>query len=275
MHHAEWYKKHKELPPVDWFEKVYELPKEGDHDYDKRKEFLVFYMDVWLPKAAGYENYKPEIRYYRKSIDYVTVPGDKPGDKNKKVPHVSHDSEAFGLLIYKNCRQKWTHIIPKKLEDEDWEIPAYDKDDGETHKYHTTLWSDGRNGQIKGGGWAPEAYDELSTYITTLKAFRKHDKQANWLVHGRMLEILRNDKGIQDDCPSRKRKRKSLAAARVYNDVVELSDVEYSDSDNDDEEERDEGGDAGTENAVTRKWVFLVALFGDGRWLYLVPKLTL
>ena len=84
------------------------------------------------------------------------------------------------MVIVKNCHTKWSLIIPEKLKDDDWEIPAYDKDKLATHKFHKTLWSDGRTGQVKGGGWAPEAYDALSEYITKIKAFCKADKANGW-----------------------------------------------------------------------------------------------
>ena len=69
-----------------------------------------------------------------------------------KVPHITQESEAFGLLTIKNAYKKWEAVIPKKIEDSDWVVPKYDKDDVSTHRYHDTLWSDGRNGQVKGGG---------------------------------------------------------------------------------------------------------------------------
>jgi hypothetical protein len=213
------------LPPIEWFETVYTLPKAGDADFTQRSEFQIFYQDLWLPKAAGFQNFNQNIRDYRTAVMPMKVAGE-----TKKLPHVSQESEGFALVIVKNCSKKWGYIIPEKLRDDEWEIPAYDKDNSSTHDFHKTLWSDGRTGQVKGGGWAPEAYDALSEYINKIKAFRKADKVKGWAVHKEMTNLLRANKGITDAEPSNKRKRKGRAVEeRVYNDVVDVSDVEYSD----------------------------------------------
>ena len=218
-------KKHGTLPPIEWFETVYSLPKKEDADFKDRSEFQIFYQDLWLPKAAGFQNFNPDIRDYRTAVMPMKVVGE-----TKKFPHVSQESEGFALVIVKNCIAKWAYIIPEKLKDDEWEIPAYDKDKTDTHPYHKTLWSDGRTGQVKGGGWAPEAYDALNVYISKIKAFRKVDKANAWAVHKQMTHLLRSSKNITDDEPSKKRKRRGRAVEeRVYNDVVDLSDVEYSD----------------------------------------------
>jgi hypothetical protein len=45
-----------------------------------------------------------------------------------------------------------------------------------------------------------------------------------------MTNLLRTNKNITDAEPSKKRKRKGRAVEeRIYNDVVDVSDVEYSD----------------------------------------------
>jgi hypothetical protein len=87
---------------------------------------------------------------------------------------------------------------------------------------------------VKGGGWAPEAYDALSEYINRIKEFRKADKAKGWAVHEEMTNLLRTNKKITDTEPSKKRKRKGRAVEeRIYNDVVDVSDVEYSDEEGD------------------------------------------
>ena len=204
---------------------MYKLPKTGDDDFKERSEFQIFYQDLWLPKAAGFQNFNPDIRDCRTAVMPMKVAGE-----TKKLPHVSQESEGFALVIVKNCSKKWGYIIPKKIQDDEWEIPAYDKDNSSTHACHKTLWSDGRTGQVKGGGWAPEAYDALSEHINKIKAFRKVDKANGWAVHLAMTNLLRINKNITDAEPSKKRKRKGRAVEeRVYNDVVDVSDVEYSD----------------------------------------------
>ena len=84
-----------------------------------------------------------------------------PGNERLRGPMVTISSEAFALVLVKNCWDKWTHIIPKKAENSRWEIPKYDAKKEETHKCHSALWSDGRNGQKKGQGWTSEGYTAL------------------------------------------------------------------------------------------------------------------
>ena len=184
------------MPPLDFFKKVHELPKEGDADYQIRMEFLLFCLDLWLPKAAGFMNFKPSIRHHRKMVDRMELPS------GKKVAHVSTESEGFSWVVLENCHEKWTVIAPKQLEDPDWERPACDKRDETTWKCHTTKWSDGRSGQVKGGGWAPEACDALTVVLTRIHAIRKHDKSNGWPIHKEMLRLLREHKGITDAEPS-------------------------------------------------------------------------
>ena len=153
-----------------------------------------------------------------------------------KVPHISQESEAFGLLTIKNAYKKWEAIIPKKIEDSDWEVPTCDRDDASTHKCHDTLWSDGRNGQVKGVGWAPPAYDQLTVYINKIKLFRQKDKANDWAINKSFLQLVRAASNVTAEEPGKNRKRKSAAAEQVYNEVAELSDVGFSDDDDDEGE---------------------------------------
>ena len=231
---SEWWKKHNQLPPVDWFENVY-TPAVPDNpaEFEVRREFMIFYYEQWLPKTTGgtlaYQH-NQEFKFFKMPIQPCKIPGEG------KVPYISQESEAFGLISIKNAYAKWEHILPKKCEDADWEAPKHDKDNADTHKCYDTLWSDGRNGQLKGGGWAPAAYDALTAYINKIKKFRQDDKAAKWATNKAFLTLVRAKHNITADKPDNKRRRQSKAATRVYNDVAELSDVAFSD-DNEEEDE--------------------------------------
>ena len=248
----EYYKDEGEMVPVEWLEKLYndlasvvlnqnsedddsgedtpELSPEDQQMLAKKRRFVTWYFDVFLPKVSGYdENFKPEIRHYRLPVDPMKV---VVNGTAQKVPHISEQNEGFGVVIIKNCHPKWTKIFSKRIEDPDFEIPAYDKDKPETHDYHTTLWSDGRTGQVKAGGWAPEAYDELSRQISRIHAFRKEDRATGYRCHRALHKIMREELGISGDGPSRKRRRRGRSVqVPVFNPVAEFSDVEFPDSD--------------------------------------------
>ena len=226
----DWYKDHEALPDYEWFSAPYEVPTEDTPQAKLRREFAVWYHDEFLFACAGKENFKSECRHYRMPVQQMKVAGTAI-----KGAHVTKESEALGLVIVANCYQKWTYLVPQKAKDDRWTIPAHNKDDEETHKYHTTRWSDGRNGQVKGSGWAPEAYEELNNAILEVKKFRAEDKKENWKQHRAVLALVQEKHGIEKGTkePTKKRKRKSTAKEPVkYVAVAELSD---DDCESDDE----------------------------------------
>ena len=85
--------------------------------------------------------------------DKAEVPGDTSG---KKKVLVTITSEAFGLVIFANCRDKWIADFQFKASNKKAKIPKYNKEDPATHKYQNK-WSSSRTGQVQGGGWDNEA----------------------------------------------------------------------------------------------------------------------
>ncbi len=78
--------------------------------------------------------------------------------------------EAFGLLIFCNCRGKWISYCEWKDLNPRVECPKYNKKKKETHKYKAK-WSDSKTGQVKGGGWDPKAYKKLNDMILLVQTF--------------------------------------------------------------------------------------------------------
>ena len=190
--------------------------------YAYKRELLLWYVDQMLPHMVGFEQYGPTVRRYKMPIAQVMING-------SRKPIVTVKSEAFGRVMFANCRPKWMEVLPKKLEDDDWVIPAYSKDDAATHPYHNTLWSQSRSGQVKGGGWLPGAYTKLNEYIESIKAFRKADHTNKWTVNKMILLVIRTEHGVKDKVHSRKRKRgKAKAKVVEYEEIVDVSDDEYS-----------------------------------------------
>ena len=44
-------------------------------------------------------------------------------------------------------------------------------------KYYIMKWSDGKTGQVQGGGWKDEAYDRYTFYQQHVVDFRKRTRQ--------------------------------------------------------------------------------------------------
>ena len=216
------------MPPLEFFQNPYHLPELAtDSEYEARKYFIVWYLDHFLLACAGKDSYKGEIKYYRMPVQTMTIKGE-----SKKSAHVTKESEALGHVIVENCYLKWGHIVPKKAENHKWKIPDYKKTDPNTHKYHKTKWSDGRNGQVKGGGWAPQAFDALNEMIKKVKNWRSDDKQKGWHDNKRALSLLKQHYEIplaQEEPKKKKRKVNEETVVPQYAEVEELSDEDCDD----------------------------------------------
>jgi len=201
---------------------VYDLPDALDDTYARKKDLIIWYMDVYLPYAVGVENYGPTVRYWKLPINAMDVNGEKK-------PICSRQGEAMGLLVYHNCLPKWEHIVPEKAKDCDWKAPDYDKEDERTHKWHVTEWSDGKSGQVPGGGWKPDAYVEFNNYNKHVRKFRKDDKANKWAKLKEGLRLIRAANEITSSKYTKKRNRsgKAKPAAPTYVDIEEMSD-DYS-----------------------------------------------
>ena len=134
-----------------------------------------------------------------------------PGNEQVKGAMVTVSSEAFGLILVKNCWDKWSHIVPEKAKDPKWVIPKYDPKVESTWKYHKTLWSDGRNGQKKGQGWTPEGYEALNKKMIQVKEWRANKDELGPKLK-RILNAVKASFGIsldEKDPPAKKRKKKT------------------------------------------------------------------
>lgn len=185
--------------------------------------------------AAGVEFYPKELVNYRLPIQPLKmVPGFEK--TNLKGCMLTVSCEAFGLVLVQNCWDKWTLIVPKKAADNKWPVPKWSKTDTDTHKYHKTLWSDGRNGQKKAQGWTPEGYQALNSAMEMLQKFRAQQKQQKWARYKDVFKLVRTANGIpagEKEPPVKGRKRKRTSGAPpVYDKIaVEEDDCEWSDAD--------------------------------------------
>lgn len=186
---TEWFDKHGDLPTLAELESVWELNPPGDQpaadapaeakaqyaakqtEFENKKELLTWYLDSYLPFAVGLEFWGPNIRPFKLMTDQKPVSGDPSG---KKKVLVTITSEAFGLVIYANCRDKWVADFTLKAGNKRAKIPKYDKDKPETHK-HQNKWSSSRTGQVQGGGWDPKALEYLNERIAAIQKWRKEE----------------------------------------------------------------------------------------------------
>ena len=203
-----------------------------------------WYADCYLGFAGGHKSFGPGIRFYDKAVDKVTIfSGSKNGGVQQEVTAVSISDEAFGLLMWENCRDKWIACMDWRKDDSTKAYPPFDKYNTDTHKYHVAKWSDSKTGQVAGGGWEPEAYTRMNQLQKMVAKLRKKDQKDGFIRYQCLLDLVRDKHDISEDAPTKKRKRKvSTVAPKVYESVVmydseaemAMSEVD-SDSDSDDD----------------------------------------
>ena len=222
---TEWYKKHGEIVTVDLIKEVYNLPAETSVEYKRKAEFLLWYMDCFLPAAAG-SSWGPLKRPY-----YLPTKKFELYGKDRIL--VETATEAFGWLIVQNCFDKWKMNFPLQKNDPDWKVPKYSKDDESTHPFHKTKFTEPTGGQ--GVGWKPEARVEFTNHKKAIMHFRVQDAKKGWKVLNLCKELIRQKHHITAPLPTpkgRKRKRAERAKASLapesYLDMDDNSDQDFS-----------------------------------------------
>ena len=179
---------------------------------DFQLEILLWYLDCFLPHAAGLEFWGPNIRPFHLMTDKLDVPGDKSG---KKKVYVTITSEAFGLVVYANCRDKWIADFTLRATNKRAKIPKYNKDDPATFK-HQNKWSCSRSGQVIGGGWHNDALVYMNTQMKAISKWRKEEAERGNVNYMMGRELIRKAQSVtmgQEDETKKKRKRASEKAA--------------------------------------------------------------
>ena len=135
--------------------------------YNRKKSIFVWYLNEWLPWVAGLEHWGPEIRVKKLPTDTMElVTGED------KVC-VTCASEAFGLAVYDNCREKWAVGIPWMIKNNKTSIPEWKKKQPDTHQYFCR-WTSEKTGAR--GGWSNDGIKAFCGYISKIQSFRETDE---------------------------------------------------------------------------------------------------
>jgi len=164
------------------------------------KELFIWYYDEYLPAVLPKEFWKEDIRYYKLLTDTITIAG-------KEKVLVTVTAEAFGLLMWDNCHDKWCNFCNfKDQHGEKAAIPTGKEDGAELH---LAKWSDGKEGQVLYGGWKEEAYDRFEQIKKDIKAWRSADEQSGKLGQKLALKLMRvaHNKTGQTPADDKKGKR--------------------------------------------------------------------
>lgn len=206
------------MPTIDEIIHVLSLTKEAlEADTDDArvyKALFLWYYDKYLTAAAGKHWWRDDVKHYYLPTDTQDVAG------VQKV-NVTITSEAFGLLVYENCQQKWLRQLTYKQNyGKNAKFPKGKKDtdlDGKTADYYNAKWSDSNEGQVQFGGWAPAAYDRFEVLKQTVKNLRDEDAKKDKEMQKFALKLIKEDNQVEhatleEKLASKKRSKRKRAA---------------------------------------------------------------
>ncbi len=197
-----WWNRHRALPER---EEIWDVLQLSEAELEKpensvKKELFLWYYDQWLPAVLPREFWKEDIRYYKLLTDTIELAG-----KQKVLVTVS--SEAFGLLMWENCREKWINFcVFKEQNGEKAPLPVGKEAGAELH---LAKWSDGSAGQVKYGGWKEEAYVRLEALKKEVKEWRKTDNESGKLGQKLAFKLMRAAHNKRGKTPLEDKKKSS------------------------------------------------------------------
>ncbi len=193
-------------------------------EYARKVNILTWYLDEYLPMAVGLECWGPNIRPFHLMTDKVEVEGDPSG---KKKVLVTVTSEAFGLLLYANCREKWIAGFEWKAKQKTKKpkLPQYKKSDPSTHAFKAK-WSNSRTGSVTGGGWDKEAFKYFEAMKTKIGDWREQeaaDGNVNYTQGQNIIKVCNDIKQEDTGKPEPKRRKTVNSGAETEIVVVDIT----------------------------------------------------
>jgi hypothetical protein len=186
--------------------------KEYHDEYERKMKLTLWYFDDYMTMIAG-------TQYWGNDVKTRFLPTDMMDLEGEQKVIVTITSEAFGILLYENCRDKWIQIFKWKDQNpksnkKSKPPPQYNKNKPETHPYKAK-WSDNCSGQSM--GWHPNAFKAYNEYIDSVKRVRELDLEAGCLIMLRARAMIREAHGYTEEeaQPTRKRKRQNEDADGV------------------------------------------------------------
>lgn len=221
------------MPEITEIENVWAIPEAPDEGetgteraqiFNAHMELITWWMDDFMPKAVGLQAWGDHIRPFHLMTDKMVVEGD-PSGKEKVL--VTCTSEAFAILVYANCRDKWiAEFKYKKGKKGRVDLPKYVKDDPTTHVYQNRF-SSSRTGQQIGGGWSADGLNYFESALADVQKFRQEEEQRDFerykLVRDFIKAIHTDKLGGSEEPNSKKRKATSQEVTGVEEPTVDLT----------------------------------------------------
>jgi hypothetical protein len=180
--------------------------------YERKMKLSLWYFDNYMTMIAG-------TQYWGNNVKKWFLPTDMMDLEGEQKVIVTITSEAFGFLLYENCRNKWIQIFKWKDQNpksnkKSKPPPQYNKNKPETHLFKAK-WSDNCTGQSM--GWHPDAFKSYNDYIKCVNRVRELDLEAGSQIMLRARAMIReaHDYIEEKAQPARKRKRQNEEADGV------------------------------------------------------------
>lgn len=187
----------------------------------QNKAIFGWYVTEYLPCFALHQFYGVE-KHHKGCVSYLKV----PHATDEKALCVPPSTEAFALVAYDNCRDRWEALMKWQLDpanDGAKGLPKYCKKKVETHKYKGK-YSDGAKGQARFGGWSKEGRDQFKKLKKEIADNRINNKD--------MIEKLEQE---IVDAALEKKGKKRLAEDGDDGHSSKKAALEEEDSDSDNE----------------------------------------
>lgn len=188
--YTEFYDVYKTIPSVDDLLNVWEyceldLEQEGN---ERKKALVIWYYDRFLPVVAGH-------KYFGDKMKLQHIPGDLVDIFDKKRVLIPITTEAFGILNVDNCYDRWVNTCEWKKDDPKRKIPKKGADAAQ----FAAKYTDSKVGQVKFGGWSPDAYTKFQELIDTIQEARKKDEADGWKRQKYARELVRKVSNTLED----------------------------------------------------------------------------
>lgn len=195
------------LPSFDTLRNIWK----GDVEDAESNEILLWYMDKYMEVVAGRECWNKDIRTTKLVTDKIDVNG-------KEKIALTSASEAFGLLVYDNCRDKWQEMwkfykenpgvpIPKDGEEAQKFLAKYTKMEEKKKKSDEDSEAtevDGDKDPVVIQGWSADGLQLFNELMIEIYQQRQKDAENGKKMQKHALEMVRKAHNITESSAQKK-----------------------------------------------------------------------
>ena len=163
------------------------------HQITRMEKVFDLWVDVCLTAVAGCHGtsgFGHSIRCFEPVSTCLVANSDK-------ALRITAGSEAFALLMYRNCVSKWNATHKFKMNKTKGPQPRYSKKNKEENLEWKPRYTDSACGQNKYGGWVKQAKDDYMQLQKQFSTMRKEKADLCLLVETaccKRLQVLHRDK---------------------------------------------------------------------------------